>query len=1337
MRRLGFILLTGICLLVFVVPIRSQEISDIYTDSLSVDSFAIDSFDPDPEWYVAPEVRVDYIRASKRANANTCPTDSVLIFNIDSVLVEVTVYEYGDTTRTMVWTVNADGSRFGKSKTEEASTSTASFNATYAWDNTTNDWKGTSKTEHIYANNKETTRILYNTWLNNAWVADTKYTWIYDASGRETEYTTYTRNTSTNELVLSQQRIREWYNNSKLTLEIQYTAHNGTEWSAGTKKEYDYDAAGNQIEYTYYSSLSNGNWIGSTHEEWTYNAANKKTYYAKQTWKNGAWSNTSKEEYAYNAANKQTLKIVYTGSGTTWTESTKEVSDYNAAGSKTLSAKYKWKNGAWVGNGSRTETEYVGSKQSVVVTSSWSTAVADWIYATRHSYTYDGAGKTIADTTKTYTNSAWVNNALLTHAFDDKGNDTLAVTSAWNGTDWTAASITKGTYTYTASGLPLLAETYTGLGEVWIGNQKIEYAYNEAGSQTLYISYDWYNGDWRGKQKTEKEYDANNRLILSENYTWRNSAWAGNNKYEYAYDTYGRQCMTAQYTWSNNDWKGLSKTEQTMDANGVVHTSISYTWRENDWVGTFKYDYTYDNAGHTTDKVIYYFQNNQWGNDQRYTYAFDARGQEIYSHEYRWVNGNWQMISAHEKTYDEADNKLRRDITGSWNTNGNVSSYTDMHYFYACDPHYYTIRFVNYDGAELSSESILEGQTPSFSGTEPTKPQDTQYTYSFSGWTPSITSVSGNATYTATYTSTPRQYTITWLNEDGTEISHETLEYGATPTHADINKESTAEFTYTFAGWTPGIGIVTGDATYTAQFNATKNSYYITWLNEDNSQIDQTLVEYGVVPTHTAPTKEATDEHSYFFDKWTPDVVAVTGEATYKASYTETTKVYTITWLNENGTEISHETLEYGANPTHVDPTKEATDEFTYTFAGWNPAVTSVTGDASYMATYTATKRSYTITWLNEDGSEIEHETLEYGATPMHADVTKENTAEFTYAFTGWTPQVVAVTGDAEYTATFTATKNSYTITWKNEDGSVMETETLAYGATPTHEDIYKESTAEYTYTFAGWTPQITAVTGDAEYTALFDSTVNQYTVTFYWENGTTILRQMQLSYGELPTISVIPARNADNQCSYYSFAGWEPEIVPVTGNASYMPTYTEHYYEYMVTFRNYNRQELQYSKQPCGFIPNYEGTTPTKPGNAQYSYVFTGWTPELTELTGEAIYTATFEKRENIYTIIFLDEDNSELDRTEVAYGQMPSTSVVPTKEDDEQYTYTFAGWSPQLKRVTGDATYTATYKPTAKTEGINNAEVGETATKVIIDNQIFIRRGGKTYTIDGQRVQ
>jgi hypothetical protein len=36
-------------------------------------------------------------------------------------------------------------------------------------------------------------------------------------------------------------------------------------------------------------------------------------------------------------------------------------------------------------------------------------------------------------------------------------------------------------------------------------------------------------------------------------------------------------------------------------------------------------------------------------------------------------------------------------------------------------------------------------------------------------------------------------------------------------------------------------------------------------------------------------------------------------------------------------------------------------------FKSWEPAIQAVTGDATYKATYTAHKRSYTITWNDED----------------------------------------------------------------------------------------------------------------------------------------------------------------------------------------------------------------------------------------------------------------------------------------------------------------------------------------------------------------------------------
>ena len=64
---------------------------------------------------------------------------------------------------------------------------------------------------------------------------------------------------------------------------------------------------------------------------------------------------------------------------------------------------------------------------------------------------------------------------------------------------------------------------------------------------------------------------------------------------------------------------------------------------------------------------------------------------------------------------------------------------------------------------------------------------------------------------------------------------------------------------------------------------------------------------------------------------------------------------------------------------------------------------------------------TYTITWLNDDGSIIDTTTVERGVVPTHAAPTKAATAGFTYTFAGWTPEIAAAIADATYTATYTA----------------------------------------------------------------------------------------------------------------------------------------------------------------------------------------------------------------------------------------------------------------------------------------------------------------------------
>ena len=132
-----------------------------------------------------------------------------------------------------------------------------------------------------------------------------------------------------------------------------------------------------------------------------------------------------------------------------------------------------------------------------------------------------------------------------------------------------------------------------------------------------------------------------------------------------------------------------------------------------------------------------------------------------------------------------------------------------------------------------------------------------------------------------------KSYKVTWLDEDGSLLREDTVEYGEMPEYgANPTKAATDEYTYTFDKWTPELEAVTKDATYQASYKAEKNSYKVTWLDEDGSLLREDTVKYGEMPEYGEnPTKAATDEYTYTFDKWTPELEAVTKDATYQASY--------------------------------------------------------------------------------------------------------------------------------------------------------------------------------------------------------------------------------------------------------------------------------------------------------------------------------------------------------------------------------------------------------------------------------------------------------------------
>jgi hypothetical protein len=171
-------------------------------------------------------------------------------------------------------------------------------------------------------------------------------------------------------------------------------------------------------------------------------------------------------------------------------------------------------------------------------------------------------------------------------------------------------------------------------------------------------------------------------------------------------------------------------------------------------------------------------------------------------------------------------------------------------------------------------------------------------------------------------------------------------------------------------------------------------------------------------------------------------------------------------------------------------PSKDGSAQYTYNFSGWSPEVTTVTGDATYTAQFSDAVNSYTVTWKNYDGTTLEVDNVAYGAMPSYDGATpsKGGSAQYTYTFSGWSPEVTSVTGDATYTAQFSDAINYYTVTWKNYDGTTLEVDNVTYGTMPSYDGATpsKGGSAQYTYTFSGWSPSVVAVTSDVTYYAEF-----------------------------------------------------------------------------------------------------------------------------------------------------------------------------------------------------------------------------------------------------------
>ena len=172
-----------------------------------------------------------------------------------------------------------------------------------------------------------------------------------------------------------------------------------------------------------------------------------------------------------------------------------------------------------------------------------------------------------------------------------------------------------------------------------------------------------------------------------------------------------------------------------------------------------------------------------------------------------------------------------------------------------------------------------------------------------------------------------------------------------------------------------------------------------------------------------------------------------------------------------------------------------------------------------------------------------------------------------------------------------------------------------------------------------------------------------------------------------------------------YTFSGWKwyqgeteltakPDTMPAADLVAVAQWTAK---TYTVTWKNGDTELEQDENVAYNTQPSYDSATPTKEGNAQYTYKFVGWSEDADATTGvtadkllrvtkNVTYYAVFEEIEKTYTVTWKNGD-TELEQDEnVAYNTQPSyDSATPTKEGNAQYTYKFVGWSEDADATTG----------------------------------------------------
>lgn len=645
---------------------------------------------------------------------------------------------------------------------------------------------------------------------------------------------------------------------------------------------------------------------------------------------------------------------------------------------------------------------------------------------------------------------------------------------------------TYGSYTYQASGTQYYE--YTSDTEYTRNS-----TYDQSGLKAYnrYYNSTNYNTVWACSPYTTQEVAS----------SWQETV-GYNKKTQYSYQTRNKNHTYYFYKWG--DWSNWSPEVVNGTDSREVETRTTYRYLANtaNNIETTAGNFVERNG--TVDK--------SYANRQALLFVIDKNGTtQFVGQTVVGADGSYafKFKTKDEPTVTSGDYKVMLSIEGT-------TAAFELESIKAPVPEY-KVKFVDYNGTVISEQTIKQGE-------DATIPAPlSREGYRFIGWDKSYTNIQGNVTINAQYEI--KSFDVVFVDEINDTSVVERYNYGDTL----VVPEVTLNDAYNFLGWDAvidGNTKVTENMVVTAKFE--KKMLTVDFLDFGGSLLESQTVEYG----EPAIIPELENRDNYVFISWNVpgDTTYVTESMTIEPYYEYTETVATPTANIETGTYSGVQTVTLsceteGAQIYYTTDGSDPLEEIaTYTRArSVQLNGTLYTGpfelDSTSQLLFTAVKdgmnaSDYDYKTLAINTTDTENKqytvTIHYGIydaenTILVNDgelvVLDEELENYGYTLEGiytdaeyknvWNLETDTVKGETDLYLKWS--KNNYTVTFKDMNDNVIDTQTVAFGDDAVA-PIWNEVDG---YIFTGWDTDYTNVIEDITVTATYVSVDDVTSVEF------------------------------------------------------------------------------------------------------------------------------------------------------------------------------------------------------------------------------------------------